>query len=37
LDTILDLKKLNLKYDMLHPLNDVDQQQDLGDLEKLLE
>ncbi len=37
LDTILDFKKLNLKYDMLHPLNDVDQQQDLGDLEKLLE
>ena len=37
LDTILDLKKLNVKYKLLPVLNDIDYKEDLGDLERLLE
>ena len=37
LDTILDLKKLNVKYELLPVLNDIDYKEDLGDLERLLE
>jgi len=37
LDTILDFQRLNIKYEMLTPLNDVDHEKDLGDLETLLE
>lgn len=36
LDTILDLKKLKLSYQMLPTLNDVDEEKDLGELRKLL-
>jgi len=31
LDTVLDLKKLNLKYHLLETLNDVDEEKDLTD------
>ena len=37
LDTILDLKKLKINYELLPVLNDVDHKEDLGDLERLLE
>jgi len=37
LDTILDLKKLKINYELLPVLNDIDYQKDLGDLESLLE
>lgn len=36
LDTILDLKKLKLSYQMLPTLSDVDEEKDLGELRKLL-
>lgn len=36
LDTILDLKKLKLSYQLLPTLNDVDEEKDLGELRKLL-
>ena len=32
LDTILDVKKLGLKYSLLQPLSDVDYKEDLGEL-----
>ena len=37
LDTLLDFNKLNLKYEMLIALNDVDYEKDLGSLKALLE
>ncbi len=37
LDTILDFNKLDLKYELLTPLNDVDYEKDLGSLKALLE
>lgn len=36
LDTLLDLKKLNLSYNLLPTLTDVDEEKDLGELRKLL-
>lgn len=36
LDTILDLKKLNLSYNLLPTLTDVDEEKDLGELRKLI-
>jgi hypothetical protein len=36
LDTLLDLKKLKLSYQLLPTLNDVDEEKDLGELRKLL-
>lgn len=36
LDTILDLKKLRLSYRLLPTLSDVDEENDLGELRKLL-
>jgi rSAM/selenodomain-associated transferase 1 len=36
LDTLLDIKKLNLTYQIMPTLNDVDEEKDLGELRKLL-
>jgi rSAM/selenodomain-associated transferase 1 len=36
LDTLLDLKKLKLSYSLLPTLNDVDEEKDLGELNKHL-
>lgn len=36
LDTMLDLKKLNIKYHLLPTLSDVDNEEDLGSLRKVL-
>ncbi|HKL02952.1 MAG TPA: TIGR04282 family arsenosugar biosynthesis glycosyltransferase [Cryomorphaceae bacterium] len=36
LDTLLDIKKLNLSYTLMPTLNDVDEEKDLGELRKHL-
>lgn len=36
LDTILDLKRLNLSYELLPTLSDVDKEEDLGELRKYI-
>ncbi|PCH64872.1 MAG: glycosyltransferase [Bacteroidetes bacterium] len=36
LDTLIDLKKMNVSYKLLETLSDVDREEDLGELKKLI-
>lgn len=36
LDTVIDLKKINVPYKLLKTLSDVDREEDLGELKKLI-
>ena len=36
LDTLLDIKKLSLSYELLQTLSDIDHEEDLGEIKKML-